>query len=162
MTRSGKPAWTSQIVLWWALTILWLVIAVAWWGWYGGLFFVIQSVLAIMYLDVINYLQHYGLTRRLAARRTPEPIQDHHSWTQGRFLDDLILFNLPRHANHHSQPQLPFQLLADSGGRAALPVQLRHHDDAVLVPAVVSPDRPSVPRSLRGDRRGGPATTQGW
>jgi alkane 1-monooxygenase len=136
VARSGKPVWTSQIVLWWALTFLWLTIAVAWWGWSGGLFFVMQGVLAIMYLDIINYLQHYGLTRQLLPDGRPEPIQDHHSWTQGRFLDDLILFNLPRHANHHSQPQLPFQLLTDSDQAPRYPFNYGIMTLAVLVPTL--------------------------
>jgi alkane 1-monooxygenase len=136
VARSGKPAWTSQIFLWWAFTLLWLSIAVAWWGWLGGLFFVMQSVLAIMYLDIINYLQHYGLTRQFLPGGRPEPMQDHHSWTQGMFLDDLILFNLPRHSNHHSQPQVPFQLLTDSDAAPRYPYNYGIMTLSVLVPSL--------------------------
>ena len=114
LARSGKSGWSSELIVWYGLTMAWLAIAVAWHGWTAGAFFIAQSVIAVMYLDCINYLQHYGLTRSMAAPGRPEPMQDHHSWTQGMYLDDLLLFNLPRHAHHHTQPQRPFQLLKDS------------------------------------------------
>src|SRR5262249_3006058 len=62
LRRSGKSVWTSELVPWWACTLLCLSVAVYWWGPWAGLFFLIQSLIAIMYLDLINYLQHYGLT----------------------------------------------------------------------------------------------------
>lgn len=114
LARSGKRVWSSELVVWYGLTLTWLGIAVSWHGWTAGAFFIGQSVIAVMYLDCINYLQHYGLTRRMTAPGRPEPMQDHHSWTQAMYLDDLLLFNLPRHAHHHVQPQRPFQLLKDS------------------------------------------------
>jgi alkane 1-monooxygenase len=136
VARSGKSPWTSEIVVWWAFTLLWLTMSVVWWGWLGGLFFLGQSAVAIMYLDIINYLQHYGLTRALLTNGHPEPIQDHHSWTQDMFLDGLILINLPRHANHHSQPQVPFQLLADSDAAPRYPYNYGIMTLSVLVPPV--------------------------
>src|SRR5262249_28318844 len=58
LAARGRSLWSSDIFPVWALTLLWLSIAVTWWGWLGGLFFLLQSLLAIMYLDVINSLQH--------------------------------------------------------------------------------------------------------
>jgi alkane 1-monooxygenase len=114
LRRSGKSVWTSELVPWTLCTLACLAASVYLWGPWGGLFFLLQSVIAIMYLDLINFLQHYGLTRQLGSGGRPEPVQDHHSWTAAMFLDDLLLLNLPRHAHHHSQPQRPYQLLVDS------------------------------------------------
>jgi len=136
LRRAGKRAWHSELVPWFACTLLWLAASVQWWGWRGGLFFLMQSVIAIMYLDVINYLQHYGLTRQLGSGGRPEPVQDHHSWTAAMFLDDLLLLNLTRHAHHHSQPQHPYQLLTDSPDAPRYPYSYGVMTMLLLVPAL--------------------------
>lgn len=134
LARSGKSVWSSELFVWYGLTALWVAIAVAWLGWIAGAFFLAQSVIAVMYLDCINYLQHYGLTRRLIAPGRPEPMQDHHSWTGSMYLDDFLLFNLPRHSHHHTQPQRPFQLLKDSEDAPRYPFNYGVMTMVLLVP----------------------------
>lgn len=103
--------WRSELLLWYGLSFLWLGLALALWGWPGALFFLAQAMLAIMKLDCINYLQHYGLTRRLGRDGRYEPVQERHAWSQGLFLHDLLLLNLFRHGDHHAHPQRPYHLL---------------------------------------------------
>jgi len=134
LERSGKSVWSSELIVWYSLSIVWLTLAVTWHGWIGGAFFIAQGVIAVMYLDCINYLQHYGLTRGMVAPGRPEPMQDHHSWTQGLYLDDLLLFNLPRHAHHHTQPQRPYQLLKDSEHAPRYPFNYGVMTMVLLVP----------------------------
>jgi alkane 1-monooxygenase len=136
LRRSGKSIWTSELVPWTLCSLACLAAAVNWCGPLGGLFFLAQSVIAIMYLDLINYLQHYGLTRQVSSGGRPEPVQDHHSWTAGMFLDDLLLLNLPRHAHHHSQPQRPYQLLEDSPDAPRYPYSYGVMTMLLLVPAL--------------------------
>jgi alkane 1-monooxygenase len=113
LARAGRPAWRSELVVWYGLSAAWLALAIALWGWTGGLFFLLQSVIAIMKLDVINYLQHYGLTRRVDGEGRWEPVQPHHAWSQGLVLHDLLLLNLPRHSDHHVNPRRSFESLSD-------------------------------------------------
>jgi alkane 1-monooxygenase len=134
--RSGRPAWHSELVPWFACSFLWLATSVSLWGVAGGFFFLAQSLIAILYLDVINYLQHYGLTRRLDDSGRPEAVQDHHSWTAAMFLDDLLLLNLPRHAHHHSQPQRPYHLLKDSPDAPRYPYSYGVMTMLLLLPAL--------------------------
>jgi len=136
LRRSGKRVWQSELVAWSACTLLCVGASVNWWGWRGGVFFLMQSVIAILYLDVINFLQHYGLTRQMAGGGRPEPVQDHHSWTAAMYLDDLLLLNLPRHAHHHSQPQQPYQLLKDSPDAPRYPYSYGVMTMLLLVPAL--------------------------
>jgi len=136
LMRAGKPAWRSELVVWYSLTAVWLTIAVAWYGWLGGLFFLLQSAFAIMSLDIANYMQHYGLTRRLLPGGRPEALQYHHSWSQERYLDDFLLVNLPRHADHHLQPQRPFQLLRDTDDAPHYPLNYGLTMVSVFVPPV--------------------------
>jgi alkane 1-monooxygenase len=155
LRRSGKPVWTSELVPWSVCTLVCLTASVYWFGPLAGLFFVMQSLIAIMYLDLINFLQHYGLTRQLGSGGRPEPVQDHHSWTAAMFLDDLLLLNLPRHAHHHSQPQRPYHLLEDSPHAPRYPYSYGVMTMLLLVPAlfrrVVHPclDRFEAARAMR-------------
>jgi alkane 1-monooxygenase len=135
LRRSGRSVWSSELVPWSACTLVCLSASLYWWGLPGALFFLIQSLIAIMYLDLINYLQHYGLTREMAGGR-PEPMQDHHSWTAAMFLDDLLLLNLPRHAHHHSQPHRPYHLLQDSTDAPRYPYSYGVMTMLLIVPAL--------------------------
>jgi alkane 1-monooxygenase len=59
----------------------------------------------------VKYIQHYGLERRRLAGGGFEPVGTRHAWCQTLWLDDLLLLNLPRHAEHHVHPQIPFERL---------------------------------------------------
>lgn len=113
LARTGRGPWRSELMAWSACSLFWLGLGAAFWGWQGVVFLVLQAVLAMMKLDCINYLQHYGLTRERDADGRPQPVGPQHAWTQALFLHDLILLNLPRHADHHVNPERPFELLAD-------------------------------------------------
>jgi alkane 1-monooxygenase len=111
LVKAGKHLWQSELVVWYAFSLLWLLISLSLWGWRGGVFFVLQCLIAILQLDWINYLQHYGLTRKMNDSGQYEPVQSHHAWSQALFLHDLALLNLFRHADHHANPQRPYQVL---------------------------------------------------
>lgn len=136
LARSSKPMWRSELAAWYGLTLLWLLAAGVGFGWAGGVFFLAQGVLAIMYLDCINYLQHYGLTRAMRPNGRPEPMRSHHSWTIGMYLDDLLLFNLPRHAHHHTQPHLEFRYLHDTDAAPRYPLNYSAMTLLMLIPAL--------------------------
>ncbi|MFT4623156.1 MAG: alkane 1-monooxygenase [Myxococcota bacterium] len=68
----------------------------------GVLWFGAQSAIAIVLLEVINYVEHYGLSRAEVAPGRYERVQPHHSWNATQRLTNWFLFNLPRHADHHA------------------------------------------------------------
>jgi alkane 1-monooxygenase len=111
LAKTGRAFWQSELLFWYFLSLLWLSIAVLLGGWKGGIFFVLQSLIAILKLDWTNYLQHYGLTRKQDAKGRYEPVQIHHAWSVGLFIHDLAIFNLLRHGDHHAHPQRHYQTL---------------------------------------------------
>jgi alkane 1-monooxygenase len=111
LAKVGKAWWQSELLAWYGLTALWLAIAVMLWGAAGAVYFLAQGLIAILKLDCINYLQHYGLVRRTLPDGAIERVQAHHIWSNDCLIDDLILLNLPRHAEHHLHPQTPYHLL---------------------------------------------------
>ena len=85
------------------------------------LFFVAQSVVAIAFLETINYIEHYGLERRLVRPGVYERVTPHHSWNSAHRLTNALLFNLQRHSDHHVWPARPYYLLRHNADSPQLP-----------------------------------------
>lgn len=85
-----------------ALTLL------AFWigGMAGGLGFLACAGIAKCFLEIVNYMEHYGLVR--AHNRQVQP---RHSWNSNRRISSWASFNLTRHSHHHATAQRPFQAL---------------------------------------------------
>jgi alkane 1-monooxygenase len=70
-------------------------------GWRAVAFFVAQSLIAIMLLELFNYIAHYGLRRRVLPSGTVERLAPKHSWNSTRRMNNWSLFNMGRHSDHH-------------------------------------------------------------
>jgi alkane 1-monooxygenase len=123
LTKAGKSFWESELLIWYGFTLLWVSLTVWLWGWMGGLFFVLQSAIAILKLDWTNYLQHYGLARTVDASGRYEPVGAQHAWSQALFLHDLALLNLFRHGEHHAAPNCPYPYLRSKNRSPVYPYQ---------------------------------------
>lgn len=77
----------------------------------GLLFFVVQGVVAFSLLEVINYVEHYGLERRQLPNGRYERVQPEHSWNSTHAFTNAFLFNLQRHADHHAFAYRPYDHL---------------------------------------------------
>lgn len=74
-------------------------------------FLVIQAVVAILLLEAVNYIEHYGMLRRKLENGRYEKVNPLHSWNANHFFSNLILFNLQRHSDHHAYASRPYQVL---------------------------------------------------
>ena len=68
-------------------------------------FCVIQSLLALLLVASIDYVEHWGLVRSTVNGK-PERMGIAHTWDCANRVADAMLFNLPRHAAHHIEPSL--------------------------------------------------------
>jgi alkane 1-monooxygenase len=59
----------------------------------------------------VNYVEHYGLTRRYLGDGRYEPVRPHHSWNADHKVTNWLLINLQRHSDHHYKPDRRFPLL---------------------------------------------------
>ena len=80
-------------------------------GWQGLGLFVFQAFVAIWLLELTNYIEHYGLTRRHLGDGKYEPVQPRHSWNAAHTASNWLLINLQRHSDHHYRPNRRFPLL---------------------------------------------------
>jgi len=109
-----------------AWVLFFLVIAKAWTGDFEFLvipYFLAQAVLAFTLLELVNYIEHYGLARKKdASTGRYERVAPEHSWNSSYFLSNLLLFQLQRHSDHHVYPARRYPAL-------------RHHERAPQLPA---------------------------
>lgn len=87
-----------------------LVVLVAF-GWFTMVFAVIAAGIAILLLESVNYIEHYGLRRKKLPSGRYEAVQIHHSWNSNHPLGRIFLFELTRHADHHYKSTRPYQVL---------------------------------------------------
>jgi len=93
------------------------------WGAFGprGLtLFLAQAFGAVLLLEFINCVEHYGLERKLVAGR-PERMRSEHSWNSRHRLTSAQLFQLTRHSNHHAEASRPYDQLRAQPEASELP-----------------------------------------
>lgn len=91
-------------------------------GWLGAGFFAVQSVIAFSMLETINYIEHYGLTRRETKPGCYECVMPYHSWDSSHRMSNWMLFNLGHHSDHHYRPTQNY-------------LNLRHWEEAPQLPS---------------------------
>jgi len=78
----------------------------------GALVFLfIQGFVAIALLEVVNYIEHYGMERQRLENGRYEKVNPRHSWNASHWMTNYFLFNLQRHSDHHAHPNRRYQLL---------------------------------------------------
>ena len=105
----------------------------------GILFFILQSVFAIILLEWINYLQHYGVVRKFNFNGSLEPVQEWHTWCQNDWFNNIFLLNLFRHSDHHINPHKPYYLLRDLDTSLRYPYPFIAMMYLSLIPSVFFP-----------------------
>lgn len=84
-------------------------------GWLGVGLFLVQAYSAIAQLELVNYVEHYGLTREHLSDGKYEHCKPHHSWNSAHKVTNYFLINLQRHSDHHYKPDRRFPLLQTYG-----------------------------------------------
>lgn len=72
-------------------------------------------------LEIVNYIEHYGLTRSKLANGRYEKVQPCHSWNATTLWTNSAAFKLQRHADHHAFERRPYHLLRDIQEAPQLP-----------------------------------------
>lgn len=100
--------------------------AAAWavWGAWGLAVYVALAFHAQSQLLMSDYVQHYGLRRRMDASGRPEPVGAQHSWNGGHWFSSALTMNAPRHSDHHAHPARAFPVLRLPQDAPMLPAPL--------------------------------------
>ena len=140
LARRDLP-WTdlsNPFFRYWALQGAMLLLALLLGGWTGLALFVWQAWIAIWQLELVNYIEHYGLTRKHLGDGKYEHVKPHHSWNAAHKASNWLLINLQRHSDHHYKPDRRFPLLQNYSDAEApqLPYGYPLMTMAAMVPPV--------------------------
>ena len=102
----GNPFWRYG-----ALQIGCVTLAFGLGGGLGVALFLFQAAVAILQLELTNYVEHYGLTRKHLGDGKYEHVLPRHSWNAAHKASNWLLINLQRHSDHHYKPDRRFPLL---------------------------------------------------
>ena len=113
LARRNLPWWhpTNPFYRYAVLEIAFLIVAALIGGWWGLFLFATQAFVAVFQLELVNYVEHYGLTRKHLGDGQYEPVKPRHSWNAAQKASNWLLINLQRHSDHHYKPQRRFPLL---------------------------------------------------
>jgi alkane 1-monooxygenase len=73
-------------------------------------FLLLQSVFAFLLLEMVNYIEHYGLRRETQGSKR-EPFGIMHAWNADHVATNSLLANLQRHSDHHMRAYKPYPTL---------------------------------------------------
>lgn len=113
LARRGLPWYHRSNPFWryWVLQAGFLALAFAIGGWVGLGLFAYQAFVAVWQLELVNYIEHYGLTREHLGEGRFEHVKPRHSWNASHRASNWLLINLQRHSDHHYKPDRRFPLL---------------------------------------------------
>ena len=113
LARKGLP-WHHRSNPFWiyvALQTGFILLAALIGGWWGVFLFTVQAFWAVFQLELVNYVEHYGLTRKHLGGEKYEHVLPRHSWNGAYRASNWLLINLQRHSDHHYKPNRRFPLL---------------------------------------------------
>ena len=123
LQRDRKPVFSqhNEILQAWAMTLVLFGAVSLWLGPWALLFLVAQAAYGASLLEVVNYLEHYGLLRLKDANGRYERCQPRHSWNSNHVVTNLLLYQLQRHSDHHANPTRRYQSLRSFDDSPQLP-----------------------------------------
>ncbi|HMX40639.1 MAG TPA: alkane 1-monooxygenase [Saprospiraceae bacterium] len=117
--EQGRLQQAGMAHAWWHNEVLHFMLAQGLWlGGIGALTgvrglagAVAVAVVGFLLLETINYVEHYGLRRRLLPSGRPEPVGPQHSWNSDHDMGRIMLYELTRHSDHHYKATRKYQIL---------------------------------------------------
>lgn len=137
-----------------------LLLALGWWlGGSAALGVLgVQAVVAFWLLEVVNYVEHYGLERARRPDGGWARVEPCHSWNASHRLTNWILFNLQRHSHHHVEHARRYQTLRHLPESPQLPTG---YSGMVLLALVPPLWRAVMDRRVQAYRAATPAAAGG-
>lgn len=120
--NSNKPFYSHRFLHYFLFQFFWPILFYLNFNLAGVIFLSLQSLIAIILLETVNYIEHYGLVRTIQSNGRPSAVESHHSWDSSFTLTNMTLFNLGKHAHHHLNANLEASKLHSDTTAHQLPV----------------------------------------
>ena len=90
-------------------------------GLMGMVYGIIVAVISFLFLETINYIEHYGLKRKKLPSGRYERVEKFHSWNSNHIVGRIVLYELTRHSDHHYKSNKKYQILENINESPQLP-----------------------------------------
>ncbi len=124
----------NRMLHYFGLEFLFLLVAYLFAGINGLIFVIFHSFVSIILLELVNYIQHYGLERKKQNGRY-ERFTDVHSWNSRHVSANWSTFNLGLHAEHHKTASKHYPLLSQEEKAIEMPANY----SVMLIMALIPP-----------------------
>jgi alkane 1-monooxygenase len=123
LSKKGKPFFSlhNQMIIFLIFQLAFVATILFSFGWLITACYLCAAGLGIGLLEAVNYIEHYGLSRKETEPGKYERAMPHHSWNSNHVVGRVALFELSRHSDHHYMANRKYQVL-------------RHHDDSPQMP----------------------------
>jgi alkane 1-monooxygenase len=123
LERMGHSPWSihNDILQAWAMTVALFAALLAVFGTVILPYLLLQAVVGFSLLEVVNYLEHYGLLRQKREDGRYERCLPEHSWNSNNVASNVLLYHLQRHSDHHANPTRRYQALRHVSEAPQLP-----------------------------------------
>lgn len=117
----SKIHYKNMMIHFFILQLLYIVLIVSLFNAFVFFVFFMIGIISFIFLETINYVEHYGLQRALLPSGRYERVLPKHSWNSNHHLGRIILYELTRHSDHHFMASKKYQVLD-------------HHDESLQLP----------------------------
>lgn len=142
----------NKMIVFTLLQLAYLAAIYLFFGFFGFLFAIGIAVMGFLLLESINYVEHYGLRRKMTESGRYEKVTEMHSWESNHDLGRIFLYELTRHAHHHSKASVKYQLLDHNPDSPQMPTGYPGMIIMALIPPlfywVVNPRVPAEMKAL--------------
>ena len=114
LLRVSKKSFLSiknDMIFYTLFQILFLLFIYYNFGLYLTILSLVMSVVSFLFLETINYVEHYGLLRKKELSGRYERVKPHHSWNSNHTIGRIVLYELTRHIDHHFKSSKKYQVL---------------------------------------------------
>lgn len=119
--RSALKIDKNEVFRWFLFEFLLVITMGIFFGGEVLLGFLASAFVGILLLETVNYIEHYGLMRKVNPSGRFEKVNPTHSWNSDHPISRYVLFNLSRHSDHHAHAERPYYLLRSFEDSPQLP-----------------------------------------
>ena len=111
VSKKGFLSIKNDMIFYTLFQILFLLFIYYNFGLYLTILSLVMSVVSFLFLETINYVEHYGLLRKKELSGRYERVKPHHSWNSNHTIGRIVLYELTRHSDHHFKSSKKYQVL---------------------------------------------------
>lgn len=134
LAKINRPTWRNPYAIYIGGAVLFIGFAAAMGGAKAALFYIALAGHAQIQLLMSDYVQHYGLTRKINANGKAAPVGPEHSWNSPHWLSSALMLNATRHSDHHAHPTRSYPALTIPPEAPMLPKPLPLMASIALIP----------------------------